>query len=83
MKTLLDAITEQADRLRQSRPGIADFAMRQHGHLSGRLEAAKALADDTWRDLTVRALAAQGEALVSELARLSAPAPHTRGYAHG
>jgi hypothetical protein len=83
MKILLNAIEEQADRLRQSRPGISDFAMRQHRHLSGRLEAAQALADDTWRDLTVRALEAQADALVSELAGLSAPAPHTRGYAHG
>jgi uncharacterized protein YgfB (UPF0149 family) len=83
MKQLLDAIALQANRLRQSRPGIADFAMRQHGHLSGRLEAAQAIADDTWRYLTARALEAQGEALVSELERLSAPVPHTRGYAHG
>jgi DNA polymerase III psi subunit len=83
MKTLLDAITEQANRLRQSRPGIADWAMREHRRLSERLESAQALAEDIRLHLAVRALEAQAEALVSELARLSAPAPHTRGYAHG
>jgi hypothetical protein len=83
MKTLLDAITEQADRLRQSRPGIADWAMREHLRLSERLEAAQALPDVVRQDLTVRSLEAQSEALVSELSRLSAPAPHSREYAHG
>jgi hypothetical protein len=83
MKPLFDAITAQADRLRPSRPGIADFAMRQHKHLSARLDAAHALDSDMLREMTARALEAQAEALVSELARLSAPAPHSRGYAHG
>jgi hypothetical protein len=83
MKPVLDAIALQADRLRRSRPGIADFAVRQHKHLSERLEAAQALTHVMRRDLTARALEAQAVALVDELARLSAPAPHTRGYAHG
>lgn len=83
MNPLLDSIKAQADRLRQSRPGISDWAMREHHRLSERLAAAQELPDVVWRGLTERALEAQGEALVSELARLSAPAPHTRGYAHG
>jgi hypothetical protein len=83
MKPLLDAISAQADRLRQSRQGIADFAVRQHKHLSERLEAAQALTDDTRRDLAVRALEAQCVALVNELSRLSAPTPHSLEYAHG
>jgi hypothetical protein len=83
MKKLLDAITEQANRLRQSRPGIADWALREHHRLSERLEVAQALPGVVRRDLTVRSLEAQGEALVSELARLSAPAPHSQGFAHG
>jgi hypothetical protein len=83
MKQLLDAITEQADRLRQSRPGISSFAMRQHVHLEQRLGAAQAHADGARRDLAVRALEAQCVALVNELSRLSAQTPHSLEYANG
>jgi hypothetical protein len=83
VKEALARIDEHIARLGPSRPGIADFAMREHRRLGERLEAAQALADDMRRELAVRALGAQCVALVNELSRLSAPAPHSREYANG
>lgn len=83
MRELLDAIAEHAERLRHSRRGIAEFALRQRAHLHSRLEAAGRIESAALRDMTARALEAQAAALLDELGRLSAPAPGTESYAHG
>jgi hypothetical protein len=80
---LLRDVESQAERLRLSRPGIADFAMRQHRHLGAKLDAAHALPAGAWRDAVIKATEAQLSALLAELSRLSAPAPGTPAYEHG
>ncbi|PMQ04245.1 hypothetical protein DyAD56_16275 [Dyella sp. AD56] len=80
---LLERIEAEASRLELSRVGIAAFGRRQAAHLAGRLEAAQALPEGEWRNMSVRALEVQAQALIDELARLSAPAPHSKEYEHG
>lgn len=83
MRETLDAIAKQAERLLPSRPGISEFARRQHDHLQGRLEAAQRIESPALRCMTEKALEQQSLALLAELCRLSAPVAGAREYEHG
>lgn len=71
-------VSAHADRLRQLRPGIADYAAREALRLGARLGASVLLPAGQWRDLSIKAVESQLQALDAELGRLQVPAIATR-----